>query len=91
MTKGQPYCHILFKDDDSRAVPQPQSSHYSLGAVALLVSARIRARTAGGIPASRTAHERTPGHFLLRRIAHWATVSLAPLLSHLRSALDEEQ
>ena len=29
-----------------------------LGAVALLVSARIRARTAGGIPASRTAHNR---------------------------------
>ena len=45
---------------------------------ALLVSVRIRARTAGGIPASRTAHNRTPGRFLLRRILHSSTASLAP-------------
>ena len=44
----------------------------------LFLSVRIRARTAGGIPASRTAHNRTPGRFLFHRIAHWATVSLAP-------------
>ena len=31
----------------------------------LFLSVRIRARTAGGIPASRTAHDRTPGRFCL--------------------------
>ena len=45
--------------------PQPQSSLLVLGAHSLLVSVRIRARTAGGIPASRTAHDRTPGRFCL--------------------------
>ena len=44
----------------------------------MLVSVRKRTRTAGGIPASRTARDRTPGRFLLRRIAHWATASFAP-------------
>ena len=44
----------------------------------MLVSVRKRTRTAGGIPASRTARDRTPGGFLLRRIAHWATASFAP-------------
>ena len=29
----------------------------------MLVSVGIRARTAGGIPASRTAHNRTPLYF----------------------------
>ena len=38
---------------------------FALERFALLVSARIRARTAGGIPASRTAHDRTPGRFCL--------------------------
>ena len=36
---------------------------FALERFALLVSVRIRARTAGGIPASRTAHDRTPPHF----------------------------
>ena len=53
---------------------------FALERFALLVSVRKRTRTAGGIPASRTARDRTPGHFLLRRIAHRATVSLVLLL-----------
>ena len=35
----------------------------------LFLSVRIRARTAGGIPASRTAHDRTPGRFCLRQMS----------------------
>ena len=67
---------------DEGVTPQPQSSQTpSRGRFGLLlVSARNRARTAGGIPASRTAHGRThSGRFLLRRIAHWATASFVPL------------
>ena len=49
--------------------PHPQSSPLVLGTDSMLVSVRIRARTAGGIPASRTAHDRTPGRFCLRQMS----------------------
>ena len=49
--------------EENEISPQPQSSLLALGAHSPLVSVRIRARTAGGIPASRTAHDRTPLHF----------------------------
>ena len=53
---------------------------FALERFALLVSVRKRTRTAGGIPASRTARDRTPGCFLLRRMPHCGTASLTPLL-----------
>ncbi len=51
---------------------------FALERFALLVSVWIRARTAGVIPASRTAHERTPGRFCLWQMPHCGTASLAP-------------
>ena len=51
---------------------------FALERFALLVSIRKRTRTADGIPVPRTARVRTPGRFLLYRIAHWATASFTP-------------
>ncbi len=48
---------------DAQFAPHWLPSEVRPGARSPLVSARIRARTAGGIPAPRTAHNRTPLHF----------------------------
>ena len=52
---------------------------FALERFALLVSVRKRTRTAGGIPASRTARDRTPPCFRLWRMTHRVTTRIVPL------------
>ena len=62
-----------------RTGPQPQSAQPALLSLRPAACfAKNRARTASGIPASRTAHDRTPLHFCLRQTAHWADVRIVP-------------
>ena len=66
------FCELLFRNLSQRSVLCFRCSP-------LLASARNRARTAGGIPASRTAHGRTHSpRFRLWRMTHWVTASFTP-------------